>query len=120
MISAGAAPTLKVKRQQHGDCRHRADARQHADQRAEQAADEAVEDVLPPGGDAQSEPQVMQRIHAVLPLRPYLKRQAEHPDERGDRKEHEEGGEHDRLAYPHLALRERTDDDENRDGSSQS
>jgi len=47
MISARRRVQPEGERQQHGDGRHRADPRQHADQRAEEAADEAVEDILP-------------------------------------------------------------------------
>ena len=54
------------ERQQHGDRRHRPDARQHADQRAEKAADEAVEKILPAQRDAQPEREIVQRLHSAL------------------------------------------------------
>ncbi len=50
-------------RQQHGDGRHRADPRQHADQRAQQRPDERVDQVDRRQRDRETQRQVMEDLH---------------------------------------------------------
>ena len=54
---------LEGDRQQHGDGRRGADARQHADQRAEQHADQAEEQVGRVGGGGEAERQIVEEFH---------------------------------------------------------
>ena len=63
----GGRRQVEGDRQQHGDGRHRPDARQHADQGADHAAQQRVEQVLEGDGDAQAERQIVQQVHVTKP-----------------------------------------------------
>jgi hypothetical protein len=52
-------------RQQHGDGRHRPDARQDADQGADHTTEQGVEQILHGDGYTEAEHQIVQQVHGL-------------------------------------------------------